>query len=277
MVKEADISTGLFGVSNNYAINSLATVYLGNEGLSAEHDPVYTSGEIRCSQTIPYEQVFQGGYFENMPEIEYPATADLARTGNNIDVGEDDILYVEVEGSSFDTYYGTRIVSQIDTIIIYDIGFDGDNTDLTPEDSIDVQYLIHKDTIWSVGGGGGCSNNSVFVKGELWLRGSFGGRQTWASQDTMYLTGDILLSGTEKGDNPDGRDGPMNGSDMVGLISEKSIIIQYGFRHPEDSVRYKYNCALYEDEEGDEDDGGIYIYAAMCALGEGEDTMTDGT
>jgi hypothetical protein len=46
---------------------------------------------------------------------------------------------------------------------------------------------------------------------------------------------------------------------MVGLVSEKSILIQYGYMDPEDFVRYKPNC----------DQDGVWIYAALAALGRG--------
>ena len=52
----------------------------------------------------------------------------------------------------------------------------------------------------------------------------------------------------------------------MGIVSEKSILIQYGFRDPSDSLRYKPNC----DGDGTTNGGGaIWIYAALCALGEG--------
>ncbi len=254
-----------------------------NNGWPLFHDHVYTSGEIQSENgTIPYEEVFLDGYTENAPEIEYPETATAARTGVGVSVGEGDIFFAVANGNSYTAWYGQRMDTIQDTVIIYDTAADGNQNDITPDDSIDVQYLINKDTIWASGGSGNVANNSIFIDGELWLMGEFGGQQTWCSSDTMYLAGDILLVNTAKGDTPDGNNvdnlnGTQNNSDIVGLISERSIIIQYGFRHPDDSVRVKYNCGRAEDEEGDEDDGGIYIYAAMCALGRGETSMEDGT
>lgn len=254
-----------------------------NNGWPLFHDHVYTSGEIRATQSIPYGEVFLDGYTEHAAEVEYPTNAMEARTGPTVGVGDDDVLFAVVTGNSYNAWYGARVETTYDSVIIYDLAADGDDTNLTHEDSIDCQYFTNIDTIWNSGGAGQVSNNSIFVDGELWLMGEFAGRQTWCSADTMYLAGDILLSGTAKGDTPDGNNiesglnGVMNSTDVVGLISEKSIIIQYGFRHPDDSIRVKYNCGTYEDEVGDEDDGGIYIYAAMCALGRGETSMEDGT
>ena len=254
-----------------------------NNGWPIFHDHVYTSGIIRADQTIPYEEVFLDDYTEGAPEVEYPEHAMEARTGATIGVGGDDIFFAVVTGNSWNAWYGARVQTTYDSVVIYDLAADGDDSNLTHEDSIDCQYFVDTDTLWNSGGSGQVSNNSLFIDGELWLMGDFAGRQTWCSADTMYLAGDILLAGTAKGNTPDGNNiesglnGTMNSTDIVGLISEKSIIIQYGFRHPDDSMRVKYNCGLAEDEIGDEADGGIYIYAAMCALGRGETSMQDGT
>jgi len=88
----------------------------------------------------------------------------------------------------------------------------------------------------------------------------------------MYLIGDILLNGTPVGTAPDS---PTNTNryDIVGLVSEGSILIKYGYVNPEDSVRVHPNCG------GTGVTGlnaGINIYAALCALKKGDITQSDG-
>jgi len=258
-----------------------------NGGWPLFHDEVYTSGEIKPyagSGQVPIDQVFRKGVTENVPPIEFPDNADLARTGEIVEIDPGDAILAYVDGDSYSLWYADRIIGVPDTVVVYDLNTDLDDPDtIEREDSLGVQYLTQIDTVWYQRGNGRVRNNSIFFTGELWLQGTFSGRQTWASQDTMYLAGDILLSGTEKGSPPDGfnpdtglYDLPINYNDYVGLVSEKSILIQYGYREPEDSIRIKNNCGRYEDLDGDTGDGGIYIYAAMAALGEGEVSMQDG-
>lgn len=255
-----------------------------NNGWPLFHDEVYTSGKvISQSGAYPREDVFPGGLTEDLPQIDFPENANAARTGKHYKVADGDVLFVEVEGISFGSFYGNRMLTKIDTVWINGVTYPGNLATIRTIDlpnvvidTLGYQLLPKIDTLWSNGPSGSVNNNSYFVEGELWIKGTFAGRQTWASQDTMYLAGDILLARTRKGDSPDGKDGPMNGSDVVGLISEKSIIIQYGYRHPTDSMRVKNNCGRYEGFSDDSGDGGIYIYAAMCALGKGETSMQDG-
>ncbi len=259
-----------------------------NNGWPTFYDHVYTSGEIKPfggSGSIPYDDVFLDGYTENLPKVKFPENANEARTGRQIPIDEGDFVLATVEGSNYDLWYGDRLTLAPDSVVVYDIGdaFADDPDTIEREDSLGVQYVTRIDTMWYSYGNGSVQNNSIFFKGELWLQGTFAGRQTWASQDTMYLAGDILLANTAKGQHPDGYNpetdtftGPVNRIDYVGLISEKSILIQYGYREPEDSLRLKNNCARYEDIDGDEGEGGIYIYAAMAALGKGEVSMQDG-
>ena len=280
-------------------VRSNSDIYIQNSGHGNNggwptfFDEVYTSGEvISISGNYPRDQVFRRGLTENLPELEFPTEALAARTGTHIEIGVNDVLMVKVSGTSFTSYLGTRIPSSPDSVVIYGITWPdtleilpapNDLNDITLNqlpgmqlDTLDVQLLTKIDTLWTNGPSGRVNENSICIEGELWLEGTFTGKQTWACEDTLFLTGDILLSGTDKGSSPDGSDGPMNTRDMVGLVSEKSILIQYGYRHPEDSIRVKNNCGRYEDLPGDEADGGIYIYAAMIALGDGETSMEDG-
>ncbi len=105
---------------------------------------------------------------------------------------------------------------------------------------------------------------------ELWISGEITGSQTWASSHDVYIKDDITYSHTKPGLSPDGLDSsgqltqPINQSDYFGLISEESILIQYGHFCPVDSVRKRPNT---ED---------IYLYGAYCALGESDNYWEDG-
>ncbi|HRX76287.1 MAG TPA: hypothetical protein P5342_02425, partial [Candidatus Cloacimonadota bacterium] len=60
--------------------------------------------------------------------------------------------------------------------------------------------------------------------------------------------------------------------DVVGIVSEKSIILKYGYKNPVDSVRIHTNMGA-DNEYPAPAGGGIFIYAALCALGEGPDDI----
>jgi hypothetical protein len=257
-----------------------------NNGWPTFHDHVYTSGEIKPyggSGSIPYDEVFLDGYDENLPKVEFPENASEAQAGRHLPVDPEDFLLAYVDGASYDLWSGDRQILYPDTVVVYDAGIEDDTLTVPREDSLGVQYITVIDTFITPRGTGRVNNSSIYIEGELWITGTFSGRQTWASQDTMYLVGDILLTNTAKGAHPDGYNpitdsftGPVNQTDYVGLISERSILIQYGYRTPDDSIRVKYNCGRYEDIDGDEGEGGISIYAAMAALGRGETSMEDG-
>jgi hypothetical protein len=242
-----------------------------NNGWPTFFGTVYTSGEIRSvSGTPPYAQVFRADYFEHVGELEFnPQATEIRQHG--IPVGPQDniserILFVTVNGGSFTSKLG----------IIHNMG--KDMTDVWanyPPPS--GQYLFQNrfvdyDTLWSDGPSGSLSDQAAFVASKLWLRGNFAGKQTWCSADTLYLVGDCTLSGTASGMPPDGGDdatSPVNYNDMLGLVSEKSIVIKYGLWNPLSQNREKPNCGSDAD--------GIWIYAAMCALGDGNgDPHKDG-
>jgi hypothetical protein len=242
-----------------------------NNGWPTFLGPVYTTGEIKTyGGTPPYPTVFRKGYFEHVGELEFDADATEVQS-NGMVVGPNNyspnrIVYVTVNGSSFDCLIGTISRDSTDTTDVWQ--------NYPPASG---QYLFrnrfpHVDTIWTAGTSGSIVGSSAYVKSKLWLRGSFSGAQTWCSQDTLYLNDDCLLSGTPRGIAPDGGDtgnGPLNRSDFLGIVSEKSIVIQYGYKTPRGSTRNKPNCGSDAD--------GIWIYAALCALGEGNgNSHTDG-
>jgi hypothetical protein len=236
-----------------------------NQGWPTFHDLVTTSGKIRTlSGVIPYESVFLGGYLEEYNKYEFPDEATTIQA-NGVRVGPLNydpkyIVYVDVDNTTYSAMLGTKSDPYIEHAFVY-------NNYPTPPLGTPLYrntYSI-QDTVWTSVPGGSGTNRSFYVPNELWIKGTFAGMQTWATGDTMYLVGDILLQGTQIGQSPDTP--PMNQSDIVGLVSEKSILIKYGYRDPIDSSRVHPNCGPNEDTPTE--DAGINIYAALCALGDG--------
>ena len=164
-------------------------------------------------------------------------------------------MLVELLATGFSSWYCDIIeTGEIDTLIIYDsyppYGPVGD--------SIGVNYVPIIDSVWARGPSGNVSEQSVYVESELWIKGEVSGKQTWGCAEDIYIIDDIWYSNTVKGENPDGAEGdPENTTDFLGIVSEGQIIIQYGYMDPADSLRKKPNC------------NDIYIYGALCALGDG--------
>lgn len=241
-----------------------------NNGWPTFFDQVYTSGVIQSfNGTPPYAQVFRSGYWERVNKLDFNPSASLIRAHGTI-IGPaaydpNRILFVTVTGGSYTSWMGQVI------------NFGPDTTDVwTQYPPRTAPYRFRNrytkyDTMWSQGPSGPSLGHSNIVFSKLWLKGRFQGSQTWCSVDTLYLNNDCLLTNTQKGQCPDGTvpGSQLNRQDFLGIVSEKSIVVQYGYRDPQDSLRYKPNC------EGDAE--GIWIYAALCALGDGDgDSFRDG-
>ncbi|MBN2829453.1 MAG: hypothetical protein JXR56_03915 [Candidatus Cloacimonetes bacterium] len=236
---------------------------------------VTTSGHLIWADGMgPYDLIFRGGYDEEVSLVELSNEAELVRQyGQTIYLGSgnnDEIFAVNVTPGQYYSRIGTISYGSIDTLYHYQY-----NGSYVTIDSLNYFRMTHKDTLWTVGPSGQLANNAGMVYGaKLWIRGTFLGKQTWACEDTISLTGDILLAMTPPGDAPDNEDNP-NNNDYVGIISEKSIEVKYGYCDPFQALlpngchpRIKPNC----------ENGGINIYAALCALGlsENENPNYDG-
>lgn len=222
---------------------------------------VSTTGEvISFSGSYSVTQVFQGGLTEGYPYTIFPEEASRIRNTGNI-VGPNypdpnNLMFVTVDGSGYTAYIGRILDPYREYADVHNPYPPADPNTYLYRNS----YTI-TDTVWSFYNSGSATNRSQFVHGQLWLQGEFASYQTWGCADTLFLCGDITLSNTPLGTDP-----ISNRSDVVGLVSEKSIIIKYGYRDPVDSLRYHNTIGpagtapLY---------GGIWIYAAMAALGHG--------
>ncbi len=235
------------------------------------HDFVSSSGEIVMQNGQPANledtSIFEDGAEEHVPYIEYnPVAISIRENGRHIE-GQD-ILYVRVDGPNHVMCRGLINDLPAETLDVYNsyppYGPVGD--------SLMSNVVVLQDTIWNAPTTNSLSDGAAFVHSELWIKGSFGGKQTWGSEDDLFLVGDVTLANTPVGDPPDGYNedqddytGQVNRTDFVGLVSEKRIFIKYAYFNPEDETLSWENC-------GDETDmdSGIYIYAALAALGHGD-------
>lgn len=218
---------------------------------------VTTAGHIVSSSgSYPLDEVFQGGLIEEYDGYEFPESARELRSGATIVSGSD--LYMVIsDGSSTSgwkaDYSSPRRVNKI----VYD-------EYPPPGDSLWTNSFTVIDTLWSTFSTNGNRNRAYFMDGDLWIKGSFAGLQTWGCSGQMYLIGDIELENTNIPLSPID-----NSTDIIGLISENSITIKYGYKDPESLERLHPNHGSdgdYTTPAG----GGIWIYAALCALGDGE-------
>ena len=235
-----------------------------NGGWPTFFGPVYTAGEIKSfSGTPPYLQVFRGGYWEHVSKLEFNPTADLIRAhgtavgGSSYDPNK--IMFVTVSGGSYSTWLGNIISAGPDTADVW--------SQYPPRQGAYMfrNRYIKYDTLWAAGPSGPCVGRSNIVFSKMWLKGRFQGKQTWCATDTLYLNDNCYLYDTQLGACPDGsvQGSNINRNDFLGIVSEKSVLIQYGYRDPADSTRRKPNC------DGDGATNGIWIYGAICALGSG--------
>lgn len=235
-----------------------------NGGWPLFHDLVSTAGEIKpFSGTIPYEQVFLGGYTEFYHTYDYPPVANNIRdNGVKLDTEGTEPCIFLITGMGA-TYTNTRgiLTDRRDSATVFK-----NYPPPVAADSLFRNIFNVVDTVW-IAQPSGVNRRSIFSFNKMWLRGQFMGNQTWGCADTLSLIGDILLLGTNPGEAPDDPNS-YNPRDYVGIVSEKSIMIKYGHRDPVDSLRYYPNCGTDAD--------GIFIYAAMCALGDGETAHQDG-
>ncbi len=219
--------------------------------------------------TPNYDDLFLGGWDERAARVVFEPTADLIRHNGQAfpaNWATTDILYCEVSGMSV-TYYTGQIVAQPlpTTLPVYDsyppYGDVGDQ--------IDTNTITFVDTVWTGPHSWTMAEGSVMTFSELWLKGRFLGAQTWGCSKDIYLVDDITLAGTPPGNAPDGSDGTsVNTRDYVGIVSEKSIYVGYGYKHPYSNERLQPNCGTLDI---DSSYPGIIIYAAMCAMGDGGD------
>ena len=222
-----------------------------NNGWPTFHAPVIIGGEVHpYNGAYDESQVFQGGLIEHAPplEIAYAGNVNGSLVGPSY-YDPNNIMYVEVDGSSYTAWLGQVQDPHIESSDVYSTYPPAD-----PNNFLYTNTYAVCDTLWTFYNSGSCLNSTKFVNAKLWIKGTFGSHQTWAAADTIFILDDILLAGTPAGTSPAG-----NLTDSVNLISEKSIVLKYGYRSPVDSLRYHGLCA--PDQEPHQ------IYANLFAMG----------
>lgn len=235
-----------------------------NNGWPIFYGPVVTSGSILTEEPYSEAMVFRGGLVTNAPTIEMPSIhPDL---DDGVVIGPTDydplrITYVTVNNRTYQVWLGQLSAPRTETAQVYSnypIGgtYIGTNT-----------YTV-RDTTWSYYGSGTINSDKLRVNGKLWIKGTFGGDQTWICPDTISIVGDILLYGTVPGIAPDLVPNT-NTSDFVKLISGKQIFLKYGYTDPQTGTRIHPLCRA--------DSNPIKIYASLYTLNYEEgDPRADG-
>lgn len=222
-----------------------------NNGWPTFHAPVIIGGEVHpYNGAYDESQVFQGGLIEHAPplEIAYAGNVNGSLVGPSY-YDPNNIMYVEVDGSSYTAWLGQVQDPHIESSDVYSTYPPAD-----PNNFLYTNTYAVCDTLWTFYNSGSCLNSTKFVNAKLWIKGTFGSHQTWAAADTIFILDDILLANTPAGTSP-----AANLTDSVNLISEKSIVLKYGYRSPVDSLRYHGLCA--PDQEPHQ------IYANLFAMG----------
>ena len=224
-----------------------------NDGWPTFVDKVIIGGEVSSSpQNYPANQVFQGGLLDHQPMGEMPWDNPARQAGYWFGQGEGHIYLLVVDGSSFSGWHG--VISEPREVVtpVY--------SEYPPNEDSTILYnnvYTVRDTTWSSFPGGISSGRTLFVDGELWIRGQFSGEQTWVASGDIKLIDNILLTNTSYADDP-----IYNYTDCLNLVSEKNIVIKYAYVNPADSIRM--HCFLGNHY------GPSYIYANLYALGTGE-------
>ncbi|MDD4310217.1 MAG: T9SS type A sorting domain-containing protein [Candidatus Cloacimonetes bacterium] len=251
-----DVATGTVRINGDMIIKQAGGG--DNSGFPTFLAPVIISGEVvSYPEYYPIDQVFQGGLITHAPPLDLPD--GFWQRMNGIMVGPptynpDNIVMIEVSGNSYTGWLGKiQIPHRVHADVWEDYPLHPYAIDAPP---LYRNNFTVRDTLWYPLPSGS-SYGTHFVNGKLWIKGNFSGHQTWCSADTIMIIGDITLTGTTPGENPY----PNNTTDSVNLISEKSILLKYGYRDPSDSTRIHPLCRADNDP--------IHIYASLYALGDG--------
>jgi len=234
-----------------------------NDNWPTFHAMVTTNGRIMDHATgqpaigsAPMDQVFQGGYQENSGYINISAgnAIEIRAHGYNLGASENrDILYVKLDGTAATCRYAD-IITERDTFTVYNSFPDPVHPNYPIGDSIWTNYINKKQVIWDDATFPlQISNSSIFVHCQLWIEGSISSKQTWGCADTIFITNDLTYDNTNPGDPP-----ALTDTDLLGLVSEERIYIQYKNYDPDTETVQSPNC------------DGIYLYGCFAAIGDGE-------
>jgi hypothetical protein len=195
--------------------------------------------------------MFPAGILENVPELELPRL-DLSayQPVGPVNYDPSKIVMVNVQGSTYEAWLGSITPPELVPFEVYNV-----YPDIPLDEPIFTNMVALRDTIWTPLPGGNCANTQLYSANRLWIKGNFAGKQNWACGDTIYIIGDITLAGTPPGESPLE---PLNTTDKVSLISEKSVLVKYGYLDPVSGIRVHI---------ARQDADPIKIYASVFALG----------
>ena len=245
----------------------------------------YPSGEPIIESGAPIDDIFVGGFEEEVPEIIFTPTMDDIRANGNDLMGEDkDMAFVVISGSGYSGLSGKielQGVKDFDVMSWFPLDaaqaemiIDAGGNWFEDSDLIWTNHIPIYDTVWSTLGGS-VVDGSIICPGKLYIYGEISGLQTWGATDTIYIVDDLYYSNTTKGDYPDGYIGidddgnpiydpsQVNHSDFFGLVSEEKILVAYKYRNPDTG----------EMMDGNVDDQGVYMYGAFAAIGKGDEEI----
>ncbi|MEF3695064.1 MAG: T9SS type A sorting domain-containing protein [Candidatus Cloacimonadota bacterium] len=211
---------------------------------------VIISGTVQSvSGEIPYDQVFLGGLIENAPSLSLPRAPRRYGTMFGGSYADDNVIIrIKVDHGTYTAWKGQKTNPYLVQVPVYNEYPADPLGEPVYQNSFAVQ-----DTIWTPMASGTCLNQRLWTKNELWIEGVFEGNQSWASTDTVRIIGDITLAGTVPGEDP-----APGSTDHVSLLSEKSVLLKYGYYNHLDSTRVQLCRA---------DDDPLYIYADIYASG----------
>ncbi len=280
--------------------NDIATTH----GVFMNYRPNGASVPIEESGA-PIDDVFRGGYEEEVPRVAYdPQAMDLKRRSQIMALEDNQILYIKMQGASHNTMVGTvSRSSENDTIslVVHDVYPDTEHagvefwnkwplayqTSDDPPTFVNIENDITLlDTHWATAGSIALRHQSLWVNAPLlWIEGEVSGFQTIGCSGEIHITNDITYSGTAPGQAPDGRGGPdfeqglgeVNRTDMFGLVSEGNIRIKY--KQPDvfaglgEAVNAGFKQTfprISPNVENNLETVSIMLYGAFAAIGDGD-------
>jgi hypothetical protein len=236
---------------------------------TAKRIRVWPSGALAV-QSAPMDQIFLGGYAEEVPPILFnPDATELQNNAAHIGIGVD-IVYVKLQGGSMQTKYGNIVNNGVQHFDVYSWYPHNDNYAtqvinnggnwFEDSDYLGTNEVTIYDTIWSTGPTLPISpsgNSYYFPDAELWVEGMVSGKVTLGSAKRVYITDDIYYANTTIGYPPDDPNNT-NTTDFFGLVSEEKMMIRYKHKDPflDNELRYG-NC--YD----------VNLYGAYAAIGNG--------
>ncbi|HHV36575.1 MAG TPA: T9SS type A sorting domain-containing protein [Candidatus Cloacimonetes bacterium] len=214
--------------------------------------PVICKGEMQCPDGIDQSEIFEKGYHEkqdfNGMSGDNPVRAYGTIINGHGNAPDRTIIYLDYQGNNLTAMEGTILTPRRVEVDVYDTYPPDASSTLLYTNSYTVQ-----DTLWSpfsISPG----QKNIFVNAELWLKGNFSGHHNISASRDIKIIGDITLANTAAGDDMN-----TNNEDSVNLISERNVVIAYGYKDPITNERIHPFCRA--------DDDPAYIYANIYAMG----------